>query len=155
MKLLGSLRTLGIQEKIASTQIARITAHVPSRVDCAEPGCGPDPVFGGAKDASCSVCGGSGYVTTWVVSYLSASRIMWVDAARARFTRSGIVVTGEIGDVQMQCQLKDESLLGKVKANPSAYLLVDNKRVRPESVTRNRVLGPTSLDVRCFLVKDE
>lgn len=154
MSLLHGHHVISTRHRIHTASPEVISAHVPVRVDCAVPGCGYDSVLGGAKDPSCTVCNGSGRVTTWNVSRLMPSRVMWTDPAVMRYVH-GVAMSGQSGDVVIQVALSDEQLINAVKSNPDAYLLVDAKRARIDSVTRNRVGGLTSLDVRCFLIKEE
>lgn len=130
---------------------ASVEAHLPSKVPC--PYCGGPNYLGGGHDPTCVHCV-DGYVVQWVISYAIA-RVMWVVPGATRWTRDGVFMTGEVGDLSLQVPMKYRHIFEKARMDPHAYLIVDGKRVRVTSVTQNRLDGPTTLEVKCHLVQDE
>lgn len=138
---------LHVRRDVASTFNRQVTVCIPAQTEC--PDCGWDEFTQSGKDVACTTCDGEGKVTTWQKSRVSV-RVMWVDEAAPRF---GLVTSGDIGDVWLSAMTVFKSLFEEVEETDHAYILVDNKTVKPISVGYNRVEGQTSVDVRCKIVK--
>jgi len=138
---------LHVRNDVAGTFNKQVVVCIPSQTDC--PVCGWDEFTQSAKDVSCPTCKGTGKVTNWRKSRVSA-RVMWVDEAAPRF---GLVTSGDIGDVWLSAMPVFKDLFDKVEETDHAYILVDRKTVKPISVGYNEVQGSTSVDVRCKITK--
>jgi hypothetical protein len=135
--------------ELASLLPHTVWVFLPSESGC--PTCGYDEFTRGAKDIACTICGGRGKITTWRRSALKA-RINWIDAAKPVY---GLLTTGEVGDVWLTLPLRDRPAMEAVQRSRRAYLLVDNRHVRPFAINSNSVIGQTTLDVRCNIVTEE
>ena len=142
--MIGQIHT---RRDVESTFTKQVAVCIPSQTDC--PVCGWDEFTQSGKDVACTTCNGTGKVTNWRKSRVSA-RVMWVDEAAPRF---GIVTSGDIGDVWLSVATVFKDLLETVEETDGAYILVDGKTVKPTSVTYAQVEGDTSVDVRCKIIK--
>ena len=132
---------------VEDTYNKQVVIFIPSQTDC--PVCGWDEFTQSGKDVACTTCNGTGKVTNWRKSRVSA-RVMWIDTAAPRW---GVVATGEIGDVWLSVMPVFKEMFETVEETDGAYILVDGKTVKPQSVAYNEVEGRTSVDVRCKLIK--
>lgn len=152
MSIITAFQSASAAKIINAEATESISLHIPVRTTCTYCG-GPQSYFGGAFDPSCPNCD-QGYTIQWQISYV-IGRVMWIDPATPRWTRDGIVMTGEVGDVDIQVPMQYYSLLDAARLSMDSYIMVDGKRLKIKSVTQNRIERPTSIDVRCYVVKDE
>jgi hypothetical protein len=129
-----------------------LSVHVPHVVNCTAVGCGFNTFTQSAVNAACTVCNGTGQVTTWHMGYVRA-RVSWVDPARVDIYKG--IASGEVGDVQIQGFQRDLALYTTIKDTVGAYILVDGQKVKPNTITQNYVESPTTLDVRCKLITEQ
>jgi hypothetical protein len=140
-----------VRDDVAHKLTSKIVCYVPATTDCTAVGCGFDNFTYSAKNPACTVCSGKGKITTWSTARLTV-RISWVDPARLTFVRG--VPTGEVGDVILQAPYHDRDLFETILELDNAYVLVDDKHVKPISVTVDRVEAPTTILVPCKLVNE-
>jgi hypothetical protein len=138
-----------VRRDLESLQYTRVSIHVPTLADC--PDCDYDVFTGASDDIACTTCRGTGKVTTWHVSHASV-RAMWVDDAAPRW---GALATGQVGDCWLAAPYHYDALFKKVKDTEDAYITVDDRKIKPFSITRMRVEGTSTLDVRCSIVHHE
>ena len=144
-----TISQLHVRRDIEDLQNTRVSIHIPSRSNC--PDCDYDVFTGASEDIACLTCNGAGKVTTWIVS-MATVRVMWIDEAAPRW---GALSSGPVGDLWIQAPYHYNALFQKVKDEDDAYIAVDDRKVKPISITRMRVEGISSLDVRCEIVHDE
>ncbi len=140
---------INVRREVESLQYWRLSVHVPSRTDC--PDCDYDVFTDASEDIACLTCSGTGKITTWVISSATV-RGMWIDEAAPRW---GPLASGPVGDFWCSPPYHYNALFQKVKEVDDAYITVDDRKVKPFSITRMRVEGVSSLDVRCSIVHDE
>ena len=139
--------TLHLRRNVEDTFNRQVVIYIPSRTDC--PVCGWDEFTQSGKDVACTTCSGTGKVTSWYKSRVSA-RVMWIDEAAPVW---GTVASGDIGDVWLSVSTSFKEMFETVEETSGAYILVDGETVKPKSVAYNEVEGRTSVDVRCKIVK--
>ena len=144
-----TLSQVHVRRDIEGLRNMRLSVHVPSRSDC--PDCEYDVFTQASEDIACLTCNGSGKVTTWIVSCATV-RGMWIDDAAPRW---GPMASGPVGDFWCSPPYHYDALFQKVKNEDDAYITVDDRKVKPFSITRMRVEGISSLDVRCSIIHDE
>lgn len=135
-------------KRLASTTI--LEAHVPVYTEC--PTCGYDPDTSSGLDLSCPTCHGYGRTASDTVAILHC-RVSWIDMAK--FNTWQGVPSGEMGDCSIQTSIEHEALMNTVQRVEGAHLLLDGRALKPVSITRNRIEGLTSLDVRCVVTRKE
>lgn len=108
---------------------------------------GVDPLGGGAMDINCETCNGTG----WVVTYArSAARIRVLHSRPDMVYLSQIVGTGKMGDYLLLAEYRDKRVFEAAVDDPLAYVVIDGSvKVKPTTISMNRVEGPLSLEVEC------
>ena len=139
--------TLHLRRDVEDTFNRQVVIYIPSQTDC--PVCGWDEFTQSGKDVACTTCSGTGKITSWYKSRVSA-RVMWIDEAAPVW---GTVASGDIGDVWLSVSTSFKEMFETVEETNGAYILVDGETVKPKSVAYNEVEGRTSVDVRCKIVK--
>jgi hypothetical protein len=139
------------QDDVRSKFSQRCVCYLPATTLCTASGCGFDNFTYSGKNPACTVCNGTGKVTTWNTARVTV-RVAWVDPARITFVRG--VPTGEIGDVVLQAYNHDADLFETVQDTDGAYVLVDGKHVKPFAITVQRVESLTSIMVACNVVNE-
>jgi hypothetical protein len=114
-----------------TTDLPRVTIHLPVETECTALGCGWDAFGQSAKLTGCSVCEGKGKVTTWQVAYMRA-RITWASAIQFNFFSPTPGVN--IGDVMLTISPYDKATMERVVNTARAYLQIDDQIVRPSGV---------------------
>ena len=145
-----SISQVHTRRDLEALQYTRVSIHIPSKADC--PDCDYDVFTQASEDISCATCGGTGKVITWQVSHASV-RVMWVDEAAPRW--GAMATSGPIGDCWLSAPYHYDNLFQKAKSTDDAYITVDDRKIRPFSITRMRVEGISTLDVRCSIVHHE
>ena len=127
--------TRGNAGKLASArqEAPRIMARYPREADCTGTGCGWDEYTQSGKRIDCPVCRGKGKVTTWQTWYFRA-RVNWPGLIQFSFAAPSPGV--DLGDVTLTISPSDEPLLQQVKAAERAYLIVEEKTVRPTVIQK-------------------
>jgi len=142
---------------VVDKAISKIYAYIPTEV--ADGSIQRDEFTDAPKDINVTGVDEHGWDTTWKRSVLYG-RVSWIDPASVAMY-GGLVAGGKTGDLSIGGKRHDIRTYQAVENDDRAYLLVDGddndikKRVRPISIMPNRVLGPTSLEIRCEVVRDE
>jgi hypothetical protein len=153
MPVFSPFQNLTIRQTIVGiAKSSPIELRIPTFLDCTGDGCGLDEYSGQAKNPDCAVCQGRG--TTRVdARCLIMARVAWFDHGQQGIFMS--MPTGETADVQIQTDLRYQPLFELVHRTEGAYIIVDGKTMTVKSITRNRIEGLTSLDVRLGMTNQD
>lgn len=150
--MIGSLGRVRIRHEIEGLNLNdRIVAWIPAYTECAETGCGFDPISRSAKNISCAVCSGTGRTETWGKTYISC-RASWTDVGRPRF--GGVVTTDILGDATLETRLPHKELMENLRDKEGAYIDLDGRHLRVMSVDVNRIEGKTNVVARCEIIHE-
>ena len=108
--------------------ISRIVACYPIETAC--PTCGWNPITQAGLKSDCKTCEGKGKLTAWQKYQLHA-RVTW--AAMFQFSFIAPTPGIEQGDCVLTISKDDKSVIDKVMVAERAYLIVDDKTLRPTS----------------------
>jgi hypothetical protein len=154
MSLLNASHNLAIQRASAFVgSLHSVVIAIPVRTPCTETGCGPDTMLGGSLLPNCSVCGGSGYLDTTMMSHFTA-RVRWWDSPSAAFVLSTGMMTDEVGKFTVVLPISAMRLADRARTAQGAYLLIDGRRARMLPFSPNHVIGSTSVELPCELEKE-
>lgn len=128
-----------------------IYALYPTESDCTACG-GYDPFTGSGYDPSCSVCGGSGKVTTWAVWEIRARIAITNPERLAMF---GVPPGAELGDLGLYIGSSGLDIIQKLLEQEQSYLYIQGQRYRPTSYTPVGVGREDEYRVECNRFKPE
>jgi len=128
-----------------------VMAYIPHTSKCGATGCGYDSFTASAINPACLECNGRGLVYNWHQVSLHV-RPNWIDPAHNNVFAG--VITADIGDAQFQAKIRDKALWEKIRDTEHAYVLMDGKKLHPESIADNSVEGLTTIDIRCHIISE-
>lgn len=124
---------LSFRDSLADTRLSgrQITLLFPTWTECPLPGCGYDELHDSAADPSCAACGGLGRTAVW-----AAVRVY----ANVRVVEQSLLTFGQappgaqVGDTFLTVDARAKELLDKMYHDKDAYLSIDGKHFRPNSI---------------------
>jgi len=113
-----------------------VYARIPTETNC--PTCGWDVLSQSAINMGCATCHGIGKITTWV-AYAVNCRLMWTSTLKFAypFPASGV----ELGDCVITVPQEFVAVMDLVMNNERAYVVANDKTVRPTSLHVQNVQG--------------
>ena len=114
----------------------RVVALVPTETNCTYATCGWDAVTGSGKLLGCPTCGGLGKTFAWV-TYKVPCRLVWAGMMQFSYYQPSPGV--EMGDCLVTTNKDYAYILEKVLNNPRAYLVADQKNIRPKTMHESTI----------------
>jgi hypothetical protein len=113
-----------------------VYVKVPTETECTA--CGWDPQSQSAVNMQCTVCNGTGKITSWT-TYQIMCRLMWTAMMKFayQFPSSGV----EMGDCIITVGQEWKALLDLVLESERSYIIADKKTVRPITQQNQTVPG--------------
>ncbi len=120
-----------------SSPPGRVIAYLAQETDCSYPGCGWDEFSQSGKLLGCPVCHGKGRLLSFA-PFAIQCRVVWGPST----LRYVMQTPGtELGDVALTIEKSDAGIIQSVMDSPRSYLMVDDRKVRPENFSPSVIPG--------------